>query len=530
MRRLLPTLALTAALVLASAGDAPACLERENKVSLRSVSLLAGQPGPIGLRLTLTTWSTLAAAPGQHCGWAVKLPTGVVDTVDAVTVVDAGTATPAAGLGTGWTPSAPFTAAVTALSPTLPSAAWLGFANALGAAVPDDAPVDVVLDVTLLPGATAGDLLAGLAVVPDSKRRFFTDQTDAGGMPLDVRQAFVALVELPEAADMLKCRRAVAKEAGGFVKAKATALRKCEDAKVRGKGDTLTPPFAACDVEAKTAAKIATARSKAEARIGKACGGEDKACGGDLRGETGGGLAGLPPICPDFASGGCAGAIDLLACDGIAECVTCVADGAVEQAIALYYADLVPTDPVADQARNRCQQAIGKETTKYLLAKVKVLRKCWDARLNGKHAAGCPDDTADPGVAKAARKAAEQIAKAESKKIAKICKACGGADQTCDDPVDTVNPLTPTLGGNGGAGSADADLDPAALWTRTDCPAVTVPAGPSPNRPAAACARPVVTLADLVACVDCVTEFDVDCLDPARVPDELAVVPAECNP
>jgi len=43
------------------------------------------------------------------------------------------------------------------------------------------------------------------------------------------------------------------------------------------------------------------------------------------------------------------------------------------------------------------------------------------------------------------------------------------------------------------------------------------------------CDGPLITLADLVECVDCVSEFRVDCVDRLRVP-EFGTYPCECNP
>ncbi len=111
-------------------------------------------------------------------------------------------------------------------------------------------------------------------------------------------------------------------------------------------------------------------------------------------------------------------------------------------------------------------------------------------------------------------KTAEKIAKAESKKIAKICKACGGADADCDDLVVPVNLLTSTLGGSGGTGAA-ADFTPAAIGFPATCDVATVPHG------GPVCDGPVTTLAELIFCVDCVAEFTVDCVDAARVPEPL---------
>src|SRR5262249_14662895 len=102
----------------------------------------------------------------------------------------------------------------------------------------------------------------------------------------------------------------------------------------------------------------------------------------------------------------------------------------------------------------------------------------------------CPD----------AAKAAPAIAKAESKKRAGICKACGGADRSC--------------------GGGD-DLTPAQIGFASSCPNVTIPGGSS-------CAHAIGTVQDIVDCVDCVTEFKADCLDALTVP-ELKSYPSECN-
>ena len=145
-------------------------------------------------------------------------------------------------------------------------------------------------------------------------------------------------------------------------------------------------------------------------------------CGGDVKNETGGGLAGFPVQCPNFESGACNDPIEVLTCEGIATCLECINMDAVDQAITLYYGDLVDTDPVLDKDLNKCQQTIGKATTKYMLAKDKILQKCWDKRYNGKHSADCPDILADPALEKDSLKAAAKIAKAESKKIASISR------------------------------------------------------------------------------------------------------------
>jgi hypothetical protein len=86
----------------------------------------------------------------------------------------------------------------------------------------------------------------------------------------------------------------------------------------------------------------------------------------------------------------------------------------------------------------------------------------------------------------------------ETKETTAICKACGGPDKAC---------------GNGD------DLAPGFLPT---CPAVVPPGHGS-------CEGPVGTLQQLVACVDCVTEFYADCTTLASVRG-LTTYPATCAP
>ena len=76
-------------------------------------------------------------------------------------------------------------------------------------------------------------------------------------------------------------------------------------------------------------------------------------------------------------------------------------------------------------------------------------------------------------------------------------------------------------------------LTPGDIGFMLTCPAVTIP-GPG----GIDCgtlddldgAPDVVdSLRELIQCVDCVTEFKVDCMDRAQVP-ALVTYPAECNP
>ena len=100
-------------------------------------------------------------------------------------------------------------------------------------------------------------------------------------------------------------------------------------------------------------------------------------------------------------------------------------------------------------------------------------------------------------------KAAAAIQKAEAKKVQNICKACGGPDKAC--------------------GGGD-DLTPAEIGFASSCPGRD-----RARRRLELRRRASSTLQDVVDCVDCVTEFKVDCMDRLTVP-QFAPYPPECNP
>ena len=141
---------------------------------------------------------------------------------------------------------------------------------------------------------------------------------------------------------------------------------------------------------------------------------------------------------------------------------------------------------------NSCQRAIGSAPTQFVESKSKALQKCWDARLKGLHSNSCP--TPGDGIA------AGRIQRAQVKAMGAICRRCGGSDLACD-----------------GAG----DFTPAQIGFVGTCPSVTVPGGSS-------CGGPINSLQDLVACVDCVSEFKVDCADALTVPG-FESYPTQCN-
>jgi len=275
-------------------------------------------------------------------------------------------------------------------------------------------------------------------------------------------------------AELLACERAILKEAAKLGASVTGARGACEDRRLRGS----LPPATDCRTEAKTVAKVAKAESKLRARVAKACGGDDRACG--TADDVSLDALGWPAACPDLAGAGCAGT--LADCGDLADCLVCVHDAAVEEAVGL----AAEQSPAAGEPR--CQRAVVKETVRLAKARSQALRKCWDARYQDRHANPCPD----PGDGKAPG----ALAKAESKARAKVCKLCGGDDRAC--------------------GGGD-DLEPASLGFPAHCPALD------------ACGGAVADLDALVGCVGCVTGFATDCAATLSVP-AFAPYPPACAP
>lgn len=284
-----------------------------------------------------------------------------------------------------------------------------------------------------------------------------------------------------------KCKAAIIKAGAAFVQGRAKALLACEQAKLGGKLAAST----VCATEIKTSAKLAKVRAALTATIAKACGGDDKSCGGTDDEE----LAAIGwniSACPDFETGDCTNPIT--SCADIPTCLACVNEGAVDQAIGLTFGDLVQTDPKskdkAVKALRKCQAALGKASAVFLAAKSKALAACW-TRVNKSGTGTCPD-----------AKASAAIANAQAKQIATVTKACTGVDKepgTADDPT------------------------PATIGFPATCFEVTPLAG-------AGCTGSVDTLAQLVGCVDCSTRFTVDCADRVAVPAFVPEYPDACNP
>jgi hypothetical protein len=248
-----------------------------------------------------------------------------------------------------------------------------------------------------------------------------------------------------------------------------------------------------CRTETKTAAAIAKAQAKLRTTIANACGGKDKTCGAGGTDDVPLALLGWNVgVCPGIDGGTCAAPID--DCGGVITCVTCIGETLVARTLDVATGAFVPTNPKAQAEKplNKCQAAIAKAVATQVAAKTVAQAKCW-AAVNADKATGtCP--AADG-------KAVDAIAKADAKQAAAICKACGGADKAC---------------------GGDDDALPAAIGFVSTCPSVTPPGE-------ASCAAPVSSLPDLVACVDCATEFAAACAADAAVPG-LAAYPGTCRP
>ena len=155
-------------------------------------------------------------------------------------------------------------------------------------------------------------------------------------------------------ADAVKCQRSILKESGKFAQAKIKALSKCEESKLKGK----LPPATDCHLDPKTAASITKAETKLRAGVDKACGGADKDCGTAGDNDTLMSI-GWPGVCPDFEGMGCTNSISN--CDDISDCLYCINEKAIDQAISLYYDSLGP----ASGDLLKCQTAIGKATSAF---------------------------------------------------------------------------------------------------------------------------------------------------------------------
>ena len=299
-----------------------------------------------------------------------------------------------------------------------------------------------------------------------------------------------------------KCMKTIAKEGAKYAQARAKILTKCELEKLQGKHSDPCPHASAApgSPARKAAEKIAKAGSKLAAKIAKTCGGDDKLCNGDADTEFAPRHAAWPATCPGFQfTSEPACNVPLDDCGDLTDCLACIQSEAIAEPLEMSFGEFAPG---ASEDALKCQRAIGKETWKFQKIKGKTLQKCWEQRLKGKHGDTCPNPAAEPGTP--ARKAADKIAKARSKLRAKMCKACGGPDKECSEGGDDL-PISDISPGLEGAG----------------CATLGTSSGSSCH------AEEITDLEGLLDCVTCVSEFSVDCMAAAQVP-EFVSYPAAC--
>jgi len=300
-------------------------------------------------------------------------------------------------------------------------------------------------------------------------------------------------------ADPIDCQRTINSAFARFVSTKTKILNKCKESAVK-RGVPANPvdcPLTAQDD------KINSAAAKMRARIAASCGGANKICNAaDVGGNGDEPLAAIGwdiAVCPDLSGHGCTNAI--ASCDDVATCLICIGHEATNQPLELTYDLMTASEIGTGSAVNKCQGAIGKESAKVFVGDAKRVSACWGNVLKARDGFTVP-----PGCPATDAKAVEKSAAAEQRKIAKICAACGGGG---DDDLDGFCDLP------------GQSLSPAAIGFEPDCPGKTVPGS------ASSCARVISTLDDLIACVDCITAFEVACATDLAVPMQTAY-PAEC--
>lgn len=295
----------------------------------------------------------------------------------------------------------------------------------------------------------------------------------------------------PPAKSCLKCTRAVGAASLKLETVRSAARTGCELTKIAGK----LPSGTVCAYESKAAARVAKASAQMTRKITAACGGADKRCGTGDRDEVAPSALAWPARCPDVRNAGCTMAVE--DCAGVSQCLDCMHGTAVDAIAQQVFSHFHPSTARGDKRLNKCQQAIGKAVAATARSHATALQRCWGQRTRLRHDESCTDTR---GVSTAVRSAVESIARTEQKLRDRICRACGGADGTCDGLDD----LTPS----------DVGFTPFCGLLQT-----TTGRG---------CWGPVSTMADLVECVSCTAEFHVGCADAAGVPGFLPY-PESCT-
>jgi hypothetical protein len=357
----------------------------------------------------------------------------------------------------------------------------------------------------------------------------------------------------PSANDVIACRRAINEEVGSYVKQVQKTLDKCKWRSMTRNDPPQQPGFANCRLDTLKAeprnafgTRLLRAASRLKATIAKACGGRDGTCGTGL-GDDGD----LPLAAINWDIGTCMNLEDgsfghcvneIHDCTDVGDCLACVIDVGLEQAVdGLLYDRFNPAsffpNNAAEPGRSRlkCVATIAEEGQRFLLAKQKILGKCWDRKLARDFAAVsqaevCPDaDLSGASVAK--------IQRAAWKATARICRKCGGGnDADRDNLCDAV--LAPVRG-------LPMDV-PDLFETPFACPALVVPlnelhdgseavAWPAGRSCGLIGGGAVTTLQQVIDCIACVLELKAECLSFAALgggsagASENMSYPAECN-
>ncbi len=289
----------------------------------------------------------------------------------------------------------------------------------------------------------------------------------------------VALTTVAAYAAPGKCERTIIKESAKFTEAAMQIRAGC--AAVRSVDDCLDDPFVMI--------RIGALEAKLRQHVQRACGGRNSTCNssdtGNNADEPLASIGWDRETCPGFENSGCTNPI--ADCNDVADCIVCISNAAQSQAVALYYGALdVPTN---DPALRACKRRIGVQGTSVFRETVKALATCERKVLSGTLTGPCPDP-----------KTQQKIDALQRAFQAQVCGQCGGHDRMC--------------------GGAD-DRSVGEIGFTPACPDVTVPGG-------ASCGGAVASVGDVVECVDCVTDFKVDCLDALAVP-ELVSYPSACQ-
>ncbi|HXJ35853.1 MAG TPA: hypothetical protein VMS22_17615 [Candidatus Eisenbacteria bacterium] len=267
-------------------------------------------------------------------------------------------------------------------------------------------------------------------------------------------------------ASPMTCQLRILRGTAALQQVVLTVLGQCEAKKRKG----ALPPDTVCRTEPKVAAVLGRAAERLGRTIGKACGGPNHTCGDDddeSLASIGWGIGSCPGL---IGSSDPACTTPITSCSDIGTCIECVAFGSAERSLAPVYPASTPAKKVA-----RCSRTIGKETGKLLFTRANIIANCLGDRLLGHHHDDCPNE----GSTKLLQQAA-------ARRVAAICKACGGRDHQCDGADDVAPP---------DLGFADT------------CPGTSV-----------GCPPHVDSMRKLVECLDCSTTTSSDCADAVAAP------------